>query len=379
MSGTANPLRQLRELGQSVWLDDLNERLLRSGELARLIAADGVSGVTSNPTILQKAIVENPGYVTEIRRQDAVGATVPQICENLMVALARRAADALHRVHELSGGQDGFVSLEVPPTLADDTAATIAAGHRLWLAIDRPNAMIKVPATAAGLPAVRQLVADGINVNVTLLFGVSRYRQVVAAFASGLDERRIAGGPLGGIASVASVFVSRIDTLVDAALTQVAERAAHAAAWGLLGRAGTEVARFVYQDFRKFCASAHWRSLAAHGAHLQRPLWASTSTKNPAYSDVKYVDALVGPDTVTTLPLETLELYRDHGRPGLTLESNLYDAATLPADLEHHGIDLNRVSEQLEREGVQKFAASYQALLADVATFCGPPTRALTG
>jgi transaldolase len=372
VSPSANPLRQLRELGQSVWLDDLNERLLRSGELARLIADDGVSGVTSNPTILQKAIVENPGYVTEIRRQDAAGGSVAQICENLMVALAQRAADALRRVHTLAGGQDGFVSLEVPPTLADDTAATIAAGRRLWLAIDRPNAMIKVPATAAGLPAVQRLIAEGINVNVTLLFGVLRYRQVLQAVAAGLDERRVAGGSLAGVASVASVFVSRIDTLVDAALEQAAGRAGNEAARELRGRAGTEVARFIYQDFRKFSATPHWQSLAAHGARVQRPLWASTSTKNPAYSDVRYVDALVGPDTVTTIPLETLELYRDHGRPGLTLESNLYDAATLPAELQRYGIDLDRVSEQLERQGIQKFAASYQALLADLAIFCGP-------
>jgi transaldolase len=372
VSPSANPLRQLRELGQSVWLDDLNERLLRSGELARLIADDGVSGVTSNPTILQKAIVENPGYVTEIRRQDAAGGSVAQICENLMVALAQRAADALRRVHTLAGGQDGFVSLEVPPTLADDTAATIAAGRRLWLAIDRPNAMIKVPATAAGLPAVQRLIADGINVNVTLLFGVLRYRQVLQAFAAGLDERRVAGGSLAGVASVSSVFVSRIDTLVDAALERAAGRTGNEAARELRGRAGTEVARFIYQDFRKFSATPHWQSLAAHGAHVQRPLWASTSTKNPAYSDVRYVDALVGPDTVTTIPLETLELYRDHGRPGLTLESNLYDAATLPAELQRYGIDLDRVSEQLERQGIQKFAASYQALLADLAIFCGP-------
>jgi transaldolase len=370
MATVTNPLRQLRELGQSVWLDDLSERLLRSGELARLIAADGICGVTSNPTILQKSVSEDAGYATVIRQQDAAGAPVVQICENLTVALARRAADELRRVHDRSSGRDGFVCLEVSPAVADDTAATVAAARRLWLAIDRPNAMIKIPATDAGLPALRQLIADGVKVNVTLLFGVRRYRQVLDAFAAGLEDRRIAGRPLAPLASVASVFVSRIDTLVDQALIKAAAGARGAEARALLGRAGVDVARFVYQDYKKFLASPKWRQLAAYGARPQRPLWASTSTKNPAYSDVKYVDALIGADTVTTIPPETLALYRDHGRPGLSLESNLYDVATLPADLQQHGIDLERVGAQLESEGLRKFADSYAALLAGIGAQC---------
>jgi transaldolase len=370
MMPAGNPLWQLRELGQSVWLDDLSDRLLRTGGLSRLIAGDGVSGVTTNPTILQKAFAEDPAYLDEIRRQEAAGGTAPQICENLVVALVRKAADELQRVHERAGRRDGFVSLEVPPQLADDTAGTIAAARRLWLALERPNAMIKVPATAAGLPAVRQLISDGINVNVTLIFGVARYREVLDAFAAGLEQRRIAGQPLAGVASVASVFVSRIDTLVDEQLATAAGRHAAAGAQGLRGRAGTEVARFIYQDFKKFVAAPEWQRLAAYGAHPQRPLWASTSTKNPEYSDVKYVDALVGPETVTTMPLDTLERYRDHGKPGLTLEANLYDVASLPAELRQQGIDLDRVSGQLERDGVRKFAESYQALVSDVALLC---------
>jgi transaldolase len=371
MIPAGNPLRQLRELGQSVWLDDLSEQLLRTGELTRLIAHDGISGVTSNPTILQKAIADDPGYLAETRRQAAAGVTVPHICENLVAALVRRAADELRHVHAHAAGQDGFVSLEVSPLLANDAAGTIAAARRLWLALDRPNAMIKVPATTSGLLAARQLICDGINVNVTLLFGIARYRQVLDAFAAGLEDRRIAGRPLAGVASVASVFVSRIDTLVDEELTASAKRHEASGAPALLGRAGTEVARFVYQDFKKFIASPKWRQLAAYGARPQRPLWASTSTKDPAYSDVKYLDALIGPDTVTTVPLETLALFRLHGKPALTLESNLYDVATLTSDLLEYGIDLDRVSQQLESEGLRKFADSYHALLANITALCG--------
>lgn len=370
MASVTNPLRQLHELGQSVWLDELNEHLLRSEDLARFIAEDGVSGITSNPTILQKAIADEVSYAAAVRQQSEAGVPVAQICDNLMVALAQRAADELRRVHELSGGTDGFVSLEVPPTLAADTNGTIAAARRLWLAMDRPNAMIKVPATTAGLPAVRQLIADGININVTLLFGVRRYRQVLDAFAAGLEDRRVAGRPLAPIASVASVFVSRIDTLVDGALLKLLGGARAARAQALLGRAGIDVARFVYQDFKKFLASPKWQQLAVYGARPQRPLWASTSTKNPAYSDVKYVDGLVGPDTVTTLPIDTLALFRDHGRPGLSLESNLYDVAMLPGELLELSVDLDRVAEQLESEGVRKFADSYQSLLTDVGVHC---------
>jgi len=359
-----NPLRQLQELGQSVWLDDLGARLLDSGELDRLVSEDGVSGVTSNPTILQKALAGESAYRSDIHRQRVAGATTAQICENLMVHIARRAADALRAVHERTAGQDGFVSLEVPPALAGDTPGTIAAARRLWLALDRPNVMIKVPATPAGLPAVRQLVADGINVNVTLLFGVTRYREVLEAYAAGVEERRVAGRELMTVASVASVFVSRIDTLVDAALETAADR--HPRARELLGRAGTGVARFIYGDFKKFLASAQWQRLAAYGARPQRPLWASTSTKNPAYSDVKYVDALIGPMTVTTVPLDTLALFRDHGRPGPTLETDPYQVASLPGELLALGIDLERVSQQLEDEGVRKFADSYRALEAAV-------------
>ncbi len=370
MAPVTNPLRQLHELGQRVWLDELSDRLLRSGELARLIAQDGISGVTSNPTILQTAVADDAAYAAAVRRQDEAGVPLAQICENLVVALAQRAADVLRRVHDLSGGADGFVSLEVPPTLAADTTGTIAAARRLWLALDRPNAMIKVPATTAGLPAVRQLLADGINVNVTLLFGVTRYRQVLAAFAAGLQDRRVAGRPLDQIASVASVFVSRIDTLVDTGLRRLADGSRAPAARALLGRAGIDVARFVYQDFRKFLASPQWQQLAAYGARPQRPLWASTGTKDPAYSDVKYVDGLVGPDTVTTLPPETLAKFRDHGRPGLTLASNLGDVATLAAELLELGIDLERVAAQLEDEGVRRFSESYQALLTGLGVHC---------
>jgi len=360
-----NPLRQLQQLGQSVWLDDLSDRLLRRGELARLIAEDGISGVTSNPTILQKAIAEDPVCVDEIRRQDTAGATEAQIAENLTVALARKAADELRRVHGNAGGNDGFVSLEVPPALADDTPGTVAAARRLWQALARPNAMIKVPATPAGLPAIRQLLADGINVNITLIFGVARYREVLHAFAAGLEERRSAGRPLEDVASVASVFVSRIDTLVDQRLTAAGGSTAPGVP-ALLGRAGTAVARFVYQDFRKFSASAEWKRLAAYGARPQRPLWASTSTKNPAYRDVLYVETLVGPDTINTMPQATIQAFREHGQVARTIDHDLGSAHNLMESLKAVGIDYHAVTTQLETEGIDGFSKSYQALLADI-------------
>ena len=281
-----NLLRALQEFGQSIWLDDLHRELLRSDELARLIDDDGISGVTSNPSIFQHAIAEDPSYRADIRRLRTAGAAPRDIYEQLVFQDVRNAADALHRVYQRSGGHDGFVSLEVSPSLAADTSGTVTEARRLWLALNRPNAMIKVPATRQGLPAVRRLISEGINVNATLLFGVTRYREVLDAFAAGLDDRKSAGEAIDRIASVASVFVSRIDTLVDDKLAAVHDADRSGRAHTLVGKAGIEVARFAYQDFKKFVASARWGALAASGVRPQRLLWASTGTKNTAYSDV---------------------------------------------------------------------------------------------
>ncbi len=368
MNWAVNPLMQLRELGQSVWLDELRRKMLRSGELARLIDDDGVGGVTSNPTIFKQAIAEDMSYQSEICRRCAIGGEPKEIYEALVIQDVGDAADLLLRLYRHSEGREGLVSLEVSPLLANDTAATLAEARRLWRAIDRPNAMIKVPATKEGLPAIHRLIAEGINVNATLVFGTTRYREVRDAFVAGLEERRSAGHPLTGISAVASVFVSRIDTLVDERLASVhdAQRAR-----ALRGKAGLALARFIYQDFKKFVASPRWQALASHGARPQRLLWASTGTKNPDYSDVKYIDGLIGRDTVTTVPLETLAAYRDHGHPAPRLDGEPYEAAVLPAELLELGIDLESVSRQLETQGVEKFTASFEALLADISGLCG--------
>jgi len=367
MSWVVNRVRQLRDFGQKVWVDDLRRGMLSGGELTRLIEDDGICGVTSNPAILQKALAEDGSYQGEIRKLQASGATAQQVYESLAMQDVRAAADELHRVFRNSDGYDGFVSLEVSPKLAFDTVGTIAEAQRLWRLLDRANVMIKVPATREGLPAVRQLVSDGIPVNVTLLFGEPRYREVVEAFMAGLEQRKSAGLPLHGIVSVASLFVSRIDTLVDRQLRKISEPDGNQRAIALLGKAGVEVARFAYQVYKEVTASARWAALAAHGARPQRLLWASTSAKDPAYSDVKYVDELIGRDSITTVPLSTLAAYRDHGKPSPTLETDPYEMATFPADLLKLGIDLERVSEQLEAEGIEKFASSMETLLAGLA------------
>jgi len=367
MSFVVNPVRELQDFGQKVWLDELRRALLVDGGLTRLIEGDGICGVTSNPTILQKAFEEDEHYQGEIRRLQDAGAKPGQIYETLAVQDVRGAADQLHRVYRESGGLDGFVSLEVSPSLAFDTAGTIAEAERLHGMLDRPNVMIKVPATSEGLRAVRHLIGEGIHVNVTLLFGVARYRETVDAFMAGLEDRRKTGRPLKGIVSVASVFVSRLDTLVDRLLRSLPAGDRSERAAPLIGKAGVEVARFAYQVNKEILASARWGALAAHGATPQRLLWASTGTKDAAYSDVKYIDELIGRDCITTVPMATLAAYRDHGRPAPTLERNPYEMATFPSELQRAGIDLEEVSRQLEAEGLEKFAGSWKTLLNGLA------------
>lgn len=358
-----NRLRSLEALGQSMWLDYIDRALLVNGELERLIRDDGISGVTSNPAIFEKAITQHAEYDAAITLLARRGLVAQEIYETLAIEDVRQAADLLRDVYEASCLRDGYVSLEVSPHLAYDTAATVAEAKRLWNRVGRPNLMIKVPATPAGLPAIRQLIAAGINVNVTLLFGVARYREVAESYLAGLEDRLASGGALEHVASVASFFLSRIDTLVDRFLDQNNR----AQARELRGQTAIACARLAYQEYQGLVHCARWQALAARGACPQRLLWASTSTKDPSYDDVMYVDALIGSDTINTLPPETLDAYRNHGCPGLRLEEHLHWAHDLPGHLAALGLDLDMVSDELERHGVQKFIEPYERLLIALA------------
>jgi transaldolase len=354
-----NRLRSLEALGQSLWLDYIERELLTGGEMERMIRDDGISGVTSNPAIFEKAIAQHAEYDAAIAELARRGLAAQKIYEELAVEDLCLAADLLRGVYETSDRRDGYVSLEVSPHFAYDTIATVAEAKRLWGRVARPNLMIKVPATRAGLPAIRQLIAAGINVNATLLFGVARYREVAESYIAGLEERLANGGALDHVESVASFFLSRIDTLVDHFLdqdkrVQVSE---------LRGRTAIACARMAYQEYKRLVGGARWKALAAHGARTQRLLWASTSTKDPSYHDAMYVEALIGPDTVNTLPPETLAAYRDHGDPQLRLEEHLDVTYTLPGQLAALGLDLDVVSDELEHQGVQKFVEPYDKLL----------------
>jgi transaldolase len=355
-----NPLARLGELGQSIWYDYITRDLLASGELARLIASDGLRGMTSNPTIFDKAVAGSRLYDADIRHLADGGASAGEIFEALAVADVRAACDAFLPLYERSGRGDGLVSLEVSPTLAHDADATVHEAERLWSALSRPNAMIKIPGTRAGLPAITRCIAAGINVNVTLLFSVERYAEVIEAFLSGMEQRLERRLPIGSVVSVASFFVSRVDGKIDPLLDQTAGGAP------LRGQAAIANAGMAYRRFEETLRQQRWRCLAQSGAHPQRPLWASTSTKDPRYPDTYYVDALVAPQTVNTLPPETLEAYRDHGNPEVRIHDR---AAAAPAQLEalaRAGIDLARVTHELEVEGVEKFAASYRSLLGAI-------------
>jgi transaldolase/transaldolase/glucose-6-phosphate isomerase len=355
-----NPLVRLGELGQSPWYEYMTRDLVTTGELARLIADDGLRGMTSNPTIFEKAIAGSRLYDEDIRTQADAGRSPQQIFEHLAVADVRAACDAFAALYRATGGADGLVSLEVSPTLANDTAATIQEAERLWRAVDRPNAMIKIPGTPEGLPAITHGIAAGINVNVTLLFSVERYGQVIEAFLSGLEQRLQAGRPVAGIASVASFFVSRVDGKVDPLLDGLGDPDR------LRGRIAIANACAAYRLFEWSLGTPRWDRLAKAGARPQRPLWASTSTKDPRYADVHYVEALVAPRTVNTLPPETFAAYRDHGRPAVRIGDGMLEAPGLLQALAAQGIELAAITRELETDGVAKFAASYASLLAGI-------------
>lgn len=355
-----NPLIRLGQLGQSVWYDYITRDLIASGELARLIAADGLRGMTSNPTIFDKAVSGSRLYDQDIRRLADGGKSSNEIFETLAVADVRAACDAFLPLYERSDGGDGLVSLEVAPTLAHDAVATVQEAERLWNTVSRPNAMIKIPGTRAGLSAITSAIGTGINVNVTLLFSVERYAEVIEAFLAGLERRLEQGLPVASIASVASFFVSRVDGKVDPLLDRKSR------AGPLRGKAAIANACMAYRLFERSLAQPRWMRLAAQGAQPQRPLWASTSTKDPQYPDTYYVEALVAPRTVNTLPPETLEAYRDHGNPAVRIQDGIAAAPEQLEALARAGIDLAQVTRELEEEGVEKFAASYRSLLAAI-------------
>jgi len=357
-------LEAIRELGQSVWLDYIRRDLLLSGGLQKLIDEDGLRGLTSNPAIFEKAIGGSPDYDTAL--QALVGEGVHEagaLYERLAIEDIRQAADLFRPVYEASGGLDGYVSLEVAPDLACDTTRTLADARRLWAAVQRPNLMIKVPGTPQGAEAIRQLIGEGINVNVTLLFSRAAYLAVAEAYLDGLEARLAAGARIDGIASVASFFVSRIDTAMDAEIAARGEPGLQ----GLAGKVAIANARLAYQDYKALCAGARWQRLAAQGARPQRLLWASTGTKNPAYRDVLYVEELIGPETVDTIPPATMDAFRDHGRPRASLEEDVAAAGEVMAAVERHGLPLAAITERLVIEGVQLFVDAHDKLLAAVA------------
>ncbi|MGH7586868.1 MAG: transaldolase [Gemmatimonadales bacterium] len=355
-----NPLVRLGELGQSPWYDFITRDLIASGELARLIREDGLRGLTSNPTIFEKAVASSSSYDDDIRRLAEAGRTPAEIFEAIAVDDVRAACAAFHGAWEAAGGADGLVSIEVSPELAHDAEATVAEAERLCAAIGRPNVMIKIPGTLAGLRAIERCTGDGLNVNVTLLFEVARYEEVIEAFMRGLERRAEEGHPLDHVASVASFFVSRVDGKVDAFLERKGGRPA------LLHQAAVANAAMAYAAFERAFRSPRWARLAGRGAKPQRPLWASTSTKDPRLPDTFYVEALVAPNTVNTLPPDTFAAYRDHGRPELRIPQAIAAAPGQLAALAEAGVDLDRVTRELEQDGVEKFAASYRSLLAGI-------------
>ncbi len=363
-----NPLVQLAELGQSPWYDNIHREMLRSGALARMVQEDGLKGVTSNPTIFDKAMSSGDEYRASMKRLAEAHPehNVRQHFYALAIEDIRAAADVLGTVYEASGGRDGMVSLEVSPHLARDTQASIAEGRQLFAEVDRPNVMIKIPATREGLPAVEQLISEGINVNVTLLFSVERYVEVVHAYLAGLRRRAEAGGRIDRVASVASFFVSRVDALLD---RELEARAAELSGeqrerlLGLRGRLAVANAKVAYRRYQEIFEGAEFAPLAEAGAHSQRLLWASTGTKNPDYSDVLYIDSLIGADTVTTVPPGTYEAFRDHGRVAPTLTEQVDQAAGLLEQAQAAGIDLAGAMQRLEEEGVAAFSKSFDSLL----------------
>ena len=368
---SATRLQQLHAAGQSIWLDYIDRRMLHDGDLARRIREEALTGMTSNPTIFEKALAEGEAYDQQLAAAEA-GLSAWELFELVETEDVRQACDRFLPVYEATGARDGYVSIEVSPGVAEDPDATVAEGRRLWAAVGRPNVMIKVPGTERGARAVRTLLAEGINVNVTLLFSVEAHRRVIEAYLDALEARVAAGQPIDRVASVASFFVSRVDSEVDKRLDAIVaqlpadggaeERRAFVA--GLKGKAAIANAKLAYRLFQQRFGGPRWAALQARGAQVQRPLWASTSTKNPAYRDVLYVEELVGPDTVNTMPPATLDAFRDHGETRRTVDADVDAAERVLADLAALGIAMPAVTDQLLVEGLASFQKSFDGLLA---------------
>lgn len=357
-----NPLKKLEALGQSIWLDYIRCDLITSGKLKLMIKEDGLGGMTSNPSIFEKAIAESNMYDNDIREIALKEKNIQVMYETICLRDVQNAADEFKTIYEKTDGKDGFVSLEVNPHLAHDTKGTIHEARRLWAALNRPNVLIKVPATKEGLPAIRQLISEGINVNVTLLFALQRYREVAEAYIAGITDRINQGKPVDRIASVASFFLSRIDAAIDPreaeSIATEGEKAHFAT--HIRGQVAISSAKMAYKMYQELFETTEFLKL---GASPQRLLWASTSSKNPDYSDIKYVEAVIGPNTVNTIPLPTLEAYRDHGEPVSLLDKDIKQASWVLSELSEIRIDLNEVTQKLEDEGVKKFIASYDQLI----------------
>ncbi len=363
-----NPLRQLHDYGQSYWLDNLTRSMILNGELERRVREDGLRGITSNPAIFHKAISGQEGYDDQIRELTRSGLATAQIYERVVTDDIRAACDILRPVYDRSEEREGFVSLEVSPHLANETQASIEEARRLHAAVDRPNLMIKIPGTKAGLGAIEQLLLEDINVNITLLFSIKAYEGVAETYMRALERRAEAGHSLGHINSVASFFLSRIDTLVDSRLEaqidpEVPIQTADPRPVDLLGRAAVANAKLAYRRFKSILETDRWQALAAKGANPQRMLWASTSTKNRSYNDIMYVEPLIGPFTVNTMPSATIAAFADHGRVEDTIERGTDEAAQVLEDLTKLGIDFEALTDQLLEEGIQKFVEPFDALM----------------
>jgi transaldolase / glucose-6-phosphate isomerase len=369
--GTKNPLKQLLDYGQSMWLDYIRRELFTTGKLKQMIADDGLRGMTSNPAIFEKAIADSSLYDDMLRSLasrkdlDATGKF-----EQIAIRDIQDAADALRPVYEESKFRDGYVSLEVSPYLARKTKETIDEARRLWKTVQRENVMIKVPGTAEGLPAIRQLIGEGLNINITLLFAQEVYEKVAEAYIAGLEEVAARGGNLKKIASVASFFISRIDSLVDSQLNERLKNASDASQQSLLksllGKVAIANGKLTYQRYQRIFSGPRWQALAAKGAQTQRVLWASTSTKNPNYRDVIYVEELIGPDTINTMPPATIDAFRDHGRLRNSLTEDVPGAQKVMDDLARAGISIKEVTDKLTQDGVKLFADAFDKLLAEV-------------
>jgi transaldolase/transaldolase/glucose-6-phosphate isomerase len=351
-----NKVKSIHDLGQSIWLDFFDRELMDSGKLQKLIDEDGLSGITSNPSIFEKAVTSSSDYDEDIRKMSGEQKSNEEIFFGFATRDIRRAADMLKPTYDRSKGTDGFVSLEVSPHLANDTNGTIKQAVQLWKTLDRENVMIKIPGTKEGLPAIRKCISEGVNINITLLFGLDRYKEVAEAYLSGLEDRVQSNQPIDHIASVASFFLSRIDVMIDPILKEKKLDK-------LVGEIAIASAKEAYHIYKDIFFSDRFRNLEKKGAKKQKVLWASTSSKDPSFSDVKYVDALIGPDTINTLPLATIDAFRDHGKPVSNLENNLMKATEELQQLKDNGISIDSITQKLEEEGVEKFNKAYEVLL----------------